>query len=111
MTHLRLPVLQALVRETGAKPTHNVPMNNEDQMQVDSEPFVAEELGKEYAADIEEKNDQKGIFTEALTDEEINTIQAELSGIKRPSWHRGPPKKHWRCRAWQAQDRAMVVGN
>ncbi|KAG2338182.1 hypothetical protein BDR05DRAFT_851125, partial [Suillus weaverae] len=24
--------------------------------------------------------------------EEINTIQAELGSIKRPSWHRRPPK-------------------
>ncbi|KAG1736388.1 uncharacterized protein EDB91DRAFT_1083356 [Suillus paluster] len=82
MTRLRLP----------AKPTHNVPRNDKDQMEVDTEAFVMEELVKEYAADVEEQNDQKGVFTEALTDEEINTIQAELSGIKRPSWHRGPPK-------------------
>lgn len=67
-------------------------MNDEDRMQVDTEAFVAEELVKEYAADVEGKNDQQGIFAEALTDEEINGIQAELKGIKRPSWHRGPPK-------------------
>ena len=61
-------------------------------MEVDDEAFVTEELVKEYAAEVEDKNNQKGLSAEALTDEEINAIQAELSGIKRPSWHRGPPK-------------------
>ncbi|KAG2740871.1 hypothetical protein P692DRAFT_201686852, partial [Suillus brevipes Sb2] len=112
MTRLRLPVLQALVQEAGvtlssngrntkkkiieallAEPAHSgPPINDEDRMEVDDEAFVTEELVKEYAAEVEDKNDQKGLSAEALTDEEINAIQAELSGIKRPSWHRGPPK-------------------
>jgi hypothetical protein len=61
-------------------------------MEVDDEAFVTEELVKEYATKVEEENDLKGVSGEALTDEEINTIQAEINGIKRPSWHRGPPK-------------------
>lgn len=67
-------------------------MNNEDRMEVDDEAFVTEELVQEYAAKVDEQNDQKGVSGEALTDEEIDAIQAELNGIKRPSWHRGPPK-------------------
>jgi hypothetical protein len=61
-------------------------------MEVDDEAFVTEELMKEYATKVEEENDLKGVSGEALTDEEINTIQAEINSIKRPSWHRGPPK-------------------
>jgi hypothetical protein len=83
-------------------------MNNEDQMQVDTKASVVEELVKDYAADIEEKNDQKGVFAEALTDEEINRIQAELKGIKQPSWHWGPPEnlgdaEHGKLKAEQWQ--------
>ncbi|KAG2073508.1 hypothetical protein BDR04DRAFT_1010610 [Suillus decipiens] len=106
MTRLQLPILQALVQEVGITLPNNarntkkmmveallvVRMNDEDRMRVDTKAFVTEELVKEYAADIEEKNDQKGIFAETLTDEEINGIQAELKGIKRPSWHWGSPK-------------------
>lgn len=57
-------------------------MNNEDRMEVDDEAFVTEELVQEYAAKVDEQNDQKGVSGEALTDEEIDAIQAELNGIK-----------------------------
>jgi hypothetical protein len=57
-------------------------------MDVDDEAFVAEELVEEFAAEVEEAK----IYAEVLADMEINEIQAELSSIERPSWHRGPPK-------------------
>lgn len=83
-------------------------MNNEDRMEVDDEAFVTEELVQEYAAKVDEQNDQKGVSGEALTDEEIDAIQAELNGIKQPSWHRGPPKnlgdaEHGKLKAEQWQ--------
>ncbi|KAG2136984.1 uncharacterized protein EDB93DRAFT_1106765 [Suillus bovinus] len=100
MTRLRLPVLQALVQEAGitlssngcdtkkkmikallAEPTYSISINNDDRMEVDNKAFVMEEL---YRA--------TGLAAEALTDQEINAIQAELSGIMQPSWHCRPPK-------------------
>jgi hypothetical protein len=61
-------------------------------MEVDNEAFVTEELVTEYAVEAKGQTDQKCLSAEALTDREINAIQAELSGIIRPSWHHGPPK-------------------
>lgn len=62
-------------------------------MQVDDDAFIMEELVKQCAAaQVEGKNNQKGISGEVLTDVEINQIQTELCSIERPSWHRRLPK-------------------
>ncbi|KAG1758760.1 hypothetical protein EDD22DRAFT_849772 [Suillus occidentalis] len=104
MTYQLLTNLQALVQEAGVmlssnghntkkkiieallvEPTHSgPPINGEDRMEVGDKAFVTEELVKEYAAEVEDKNDQKDLSAEALTNEEINAIQVELSGIKLP---------------------------
>ncbi|KAG2054412.1 hypothetical protein BDR06DRAFT_855028, partial [Suillus hirtellus] len=46
-----------------------------------------EELVKEYAVEVEHQTNQKDLSAKALTDQEINAIQAELSSIMQPSWH------------------------
>ncbi|KAG1895988.1 uncharacterized protein F5891DRAFT_959320 [Suillus fuscotomentosus] len=111
MTRLRMPVLEVLIQEAGVtlgtegrttkkkiiealmtKHTDSFLLNKEAQMEIDDDTFVTEELVKECATEAEAKNDQNSVSAELLTDKEINSIQAELRGIQRPSWHRGPPK-------------------
>jgi hypothetical protein len=57
-------------------------MNDRDRMQVDDDAFITEELVKQCAAQVEGKNDQKGISGEVLTDVEIDQIQTELCSIE-----------------------------
>lgn len=64
-------------------------MNNKDWMKIDDNTFLTEELVEECAAEAEVKDDQNGVSCEILTEQEINNIQAELKGIKCPSWHHG----------------------
>ncbi|KAG1863245.1 hypothetical protein DFJ58DRAFT_715176 [Suillus subalutaceus] len=106
MTHLWVSVLEALIQEAGiillGSGKHSmktkmaeallVHLNDKDRMQVDDKTFIMEELVKQCAAEVEGKNNQKGISGEVLTDVEIDQIQAELHSIKRPSWHREPLK-------------------
>ncbi|KAG2752860.1 hypothetical protein P692DRAFT_201693907, partial [Suillus brevipes Sb2] len=114
MTRLRVAVLEALVQERGVELSNRTHPRKKDMveallsalpacapMDVDireneldpcDQAFVADELIEEYASQAKLHTAELSRSAEALTDKEINDIQEMIGRVRRPSWHRGPPK-------------------
>lgn len=64
----------------------------ENELDPCDQAFVADELIEEYASQVKLHTAELSRSAEALTDKEINDIQEMIGRVRRPSWHRGPPK-------------------